>query len=87
MGDEAREILAAEPPQDNAMGIVLEAWDDLQTERPMGMDLGPVPWSSCRDWCQDHGLDAQGARILWTVIKRIDRDDRERRNRPGPGSA
>lgn len=68
------------------MGIVLEAWGDLMTERPSGMDVGPVPWSSAMDWCDRNGLDQQGARIIWTVIKRLDRDDHERRNRPAPGS-
>ncbi len=86
MGPEAREILEAEPPQDNAMGIVLEAWGDLMTCRPIGMDVGPVPWDKAMDWCDRHGLDRHASRIVWTVIQRIDRDDRERRSRPALGA-
>ena len=86
MGDEARAVLDAEPEQDDAMGLVLLAWDDLLTCRPLGMDLGPVPWSAAMDWCDRHGLDAQGARVVWSVIRRIDLADRERRTRPAPGS-
>jgi hypothetical protein len=36
-------------------------------------------------WCDRHGLDEDAAQILWTVVKRIDADDHERRNRPAPG--
>ncbi len=79
MGDEAREIFAREPPQDDAMGIVLNAWDDLQTERPIGMGEGRIPRSACRDWCKEHGLGDAEARVLWTVIKQTDVEELERR--------
>ncbi len=86
MGDEAKEILRAQPPQDNAMGVVLTAWDDLFRMRPMGMDVGLVPTDKAMCWCDRNGLDEEAADILWTVIKRLDRDDHEKRNRPAPGS-
>ena len=86
MGDEARAVLLAQPPQDNAMGVALNAWDDLLRCRPMGMDVGLVPWDVAMDWCDRAGLDDEAADILWSVIKRLDRDDHERRNRPAPGS-
>jgi hypothetical protein len=85
MSGEAREVLDAQPPQDNAMGVVLNAWDDLLRCRPMGMGVGLVPWTAAMQWCDRHGLDEDAAQILWTVVKRIDADDHERRNRPAPG--
>jgi len=86
MSAEARTILDAEPPQDSAMGVVLHAWDDLMRERPLGMDIGLVPWSAAMRWCDRRELDDEAAEILWYVIKRLDRDDHERRSRPAPGS-
>lgn len=79
MGPEAREILAQEPEQDDAMGVVLNAWDDMSTCRPVGMSEGRIPWDKVRLWGKDHGLDRDARRILWSVIKRIDIEELERR--------
>ena len=86
MPDEARGVLNAEPPQDNAMGVVLHAWEDLSTCRPIGMAVGPIPWTAAMEWCDRHDLDEQSARLLWSVIKRLDRDElsRQDKNRPAP---
>jgi hypothetical protein len=86
MGPEAREILAAEPPQDGAMAVVLTAWDDVMRMRPMGFDVGLVPTDKMMWWCDRQGMDEESADLLWAVIKRLDRDDRERRNRPQPSA-
>lgn len=89
MGPEAREIFAQEPEQDDAMGVVLNAWDDLSTCRPVGMIEGRIPWLACDRWSERHGLDNDAARILWIVIKRLDVEELERRafeasSRPAP---
>ncbi len=86
MGAEAREVLSRQPEQDNAMGVVLNAWDDMSTCRPIGMVEGRISWDVCDRWCVRHGMDDDSARILWTVIKRLDVEELERRaferNRP-----
>ncbi len=84
MGGEARAVLDAEPPQDAAMGIVLHAWGDLSTCRPVGMDVGQLPWDKVMSWCDRHQLDEDATRIVWAVIRRLDRDFFERlaKNRP-----
>ena len=79
MGSEAREVLSREPPQDDAMGVCLNAWDDLSTCRPVGMVEGRIGWDKARDWCRDRGMDHSATRILWTVIKRCDVEELERR--------
>lgn len=79
MGPEAREIFARQPPQDEAMGVCLSAWDDLSTCRPVGMAEGRIPWTACDRWCERHGLDDAAARLLWAVIKRCDIEELERR--------
>lgn len=86
MPAEARAVLREEPPQDNAMGIVLNAWEDLLTCRTGGFGDGRIPWTAAMAWCDRHELDADAARVLWQVIKRLDIADLERRsmaaNRP-----
>lgn len=85
MGAEAREIFARQPEQDDAMGIVLNAWEDLQTERPLGFGEGRIPRSKCRDWCKEQGIDTREANVIWQVIARLDIEEMERRAFEGKG--
>jgi hypothetical protein len=78
-GDEP-ETVAAEPPQDEAMGLCLHAWRDLSTERAIGMGAGPIPESKCREWCGYHGLTRESTAVMWAVICRLERDRFEREN-------
>jgi hypothetical protein len=78
-GDDA-ECFAREPEQDAAMGMCLNAYRDLGTERAIGMATGPIPWSECRDWCRYHGLDSDSTTIVWAVMCRLERDRFEREN-------
>lgn len=87
MGPEAREVLSMQPPQDDAMGVCLIAWGDLSTERPVGMVEGRIPWSACDRWAVRHGMDDDSARILWTVIKRLDIEEMDRRASAARGPA
>lgn len=80
MQGDAREVLLAEPPQTEAMGVVLNAWEDLSTERPLGPTDEQIPWSKVMRWCDRHGLDAREARIVWHVIRRQDIEELERRS-------
>lgn len=79
MGGEAREILDRQPPQDDAMGVVLNAWEDLSTCRPVGMTEGRIPWDKAKDWGIENGLDADERRLLWIVIRRLDVEEMDRR--------
>ncbi|MEO7095149.1 MAG: hypothetical protein ABI175_17950, partial [Polyangiales bacterium] len=79
MGGEAREIIEAEPPQTDAMGVVLNAWNDLSTCRQVGMSEGWIPWTAADRWCTRHGLDDDESRVLWRVIRKLDIAELERR--------
>jgi hypothetical protein len=45
-------------------------WQDVQGDRPIGMDVGPVPWSVVDRWAARHGVSDFDA--LWTVTQRLD---------------
>lgn len=79
MGPEAREIFSRQPEHDEAMGVVLTAWSDLDTCRAMGFGEGRIPWTAAKDWGHEHGLDADARRLLWTVIAKLDLEELERR--------
>jgi len=36
--------------------IYFDAFSDLQSERSVGMALGPIPWYSIVKWCELHGI-------------------------------
>jgi len=79
MGPEARAIFARQPEQDEAMGVVLMAWGDLSTCRPVGMVEGRIPWDKAKDWGIENGLDVDERRLLWRVIQRLDIEEMDRR--------
>jgi hypothetical protein len=79
MGPEGREVLSRRPPQDEAMGVVLSAWEDLSTCRPVGMTEGWIPWDKAKDWGIENGLDVEERRLLWAVIHRLDVEEMDRR--------
>jgi len=64
------------------MGLVLSAFRDLSTERPIGMAMGPIPESKCREWCIYQGLDRTSTAVVWAVIHRLDNERAERERKP-----
>ena len=56
---------------------VLRCWGDLSTERPIGMAVGPVPWSAIVRWCEFHGLDRDATRIILHVVRQLDNEQNE----------
>ena len=78
-------MLARRPPHNDTVAICVAAWHDLQSERSVaiasGMTgdtfwtrtvYGSVPWSSVDRWCIRHKLDDDNARLVWSVIQRLD---------------
>lgn len=68
-------ILDEVPPLDAAMVIVLEAWRDLETCRPIGMMAGPIPWTVMREWCRVEELDSEASGVLVAALSYVDRED------------
>lgn len=67
-------MLALEPPRDYAVVRCVEAWCDLTTTRGIGMAVGPIPWDKIVKWCEFHGLDHEGTKIMIQVIRKLDVD-------------
>lgn len=38
------------------LDIYVIAYNELQADRPIGMDVGPVPWSAIHRWGDFHGI-------------------------------
>lgn len=74
-----REIIDAQPEIDEAIGIVLAAWRDLGTCRPIGMaGAGPIPWTAIVTWADRQALDHDATELLVSVLRRLDADRAER---------
>lgn len=59
--------------------FLIEAWNDLATERPIGMATGYIPWSMIREWGRYNGLDKEGTQFLIRVIRMVDAERMEQR--------
>lgn len=44
------------PTLENGLGFYFTAYNDLKYDRPIGMTLGPIPWSSVVKWGEIHGI-------------------------------
>lgn len=66
---------ATQPPLDQAMSLVLSCWRELETHRPIGMSVGPIPLGDVRRWAREvAGLDADAEQLLVEVIRGLDAD-------------
>ncbi len=72
-------ILDEQPEVDDAMRLCIQAWQDLGTERPIGIaGAGVIPFRATLAWAQYHRLDRDATEILMTVINRLDCDRAQR---------
>lgn len=71
-------ILDRQPPHDDGVALCLTAWAELSTCRPIGMAVGPIPWTAIIEWARFHGLDREATGVLVSVIRRLDNDRAER---------
>ena len=56
-----------------ASQFYLSAYQDLQHDRPVGMALGSIPWSSIVAWGKFHGVDdPDDIDELITIIRAIE---------------
>lgn len=61
------------------MSWVLEAWADLDSERPLGFaGAGPIRWGAIRDWCCFWRVDWELTVLLLDVIRYLDVQRSER---------
>lgn len=69
---------AAQPDLDAAAALCVRAWNDLSTCRPIGMDVGPIPWTAIVTWAEFHELDLDSTMLITDVIRLLDFELSER---------
>ena len=61
------------PELEPANAFYLSAYQDLQFDRPVGMTLGPIPWSSIVSWARLHGVkDPDDIDELISIIRAVE---------------
>ncbi len=64
---------------DAAMQMVIDAWRDLEGERPLGFGVvGFVPFRAVIAWATHHRVDRDLTAMLISVIQRLDAARAER---------
>lgn len=57
------------------MAMCIEAWDDLQSCRPLGFGVaGFIPYTAITAWADRAGLDLELFNLLKAVLRQLDRD-------------
>lgn len=65
------------------LDFYFNAYIDLQNDRPMGMAIGPIPWSSIVTFAQIHSLDLDDLHELNHLIRKMEQADREHDEKKG----
>lgn len=60
------------------LGLYFDAYKELSYDRPVGMSMGPIPWSSIIKWCQLHSIhDINDINTCIRYIRELEKVDRE----------
>lgn len=63
----------AEQPPLTGLEWLWNAWNDLNTCRYIGMDVGPIPWSSVDSYARRHFLTETEFDLLWHCVRHLER--------------
>jgi len=71
-------VLENRPILLQGLGFYLNAYDQLQYDRPVGMSVGAIPWSSVINWCKLHRIyDINEIEIVLKYIRALENADRK----------
>lgn len=70
-GEEVPQAFFDRPEIEDDLRPYWAAFNDLGTERQIGMSLGPIPWSKVAEYADRYGMDET---LLQTVIRKVDSD-------------
>lgn len=69
---ETRPVLAP------GLDVYINAYQELGYDRPMGLSLGPIPWSSIIKWCEVHEInDINDIDTLIRYLRKLEQVDAE----------
>lgn len=69
---EEQRILDVRPELDDCAEDILRCWHDLESCRPMGLVVGPIPWTAIIEWARLHRWDREATVLLADVIRYLD---------------
>jgi hypothetical protein len=64
---------------DEAVDLLVRAWHDLETCRPIGMIAGLIPWTAMDRWCEVEQLDDDARKIVIGALRYVDVEDFKKR--------
>jgi len=64
--------IANAPDLEFGLEIFLAAFHDLESERVVGMDIGPIPRSAIRDYAIELDMDSDGFEDLYHHVRALD---------------
>lgn len=85
MGRKVPDAFKAQPRVRPHLLVVWDGFWELNTERQIGMVLGPIPGSAIRAYAHDAGLHGSAAETFRALIRALDADYLKRHS-PKSGS-
>lgn len=77
--------LESRPLLMSGLQFYMDAYGELQADRPIGFSVGLIPWTSCVNWCKINGIcDINEIDTFIKYIRaleKIDNDFAERKNK------
>lgn len=52
--------------------LFLRAFDELNSEREIGMGFGPIPWRAADRWARRWGIEGATFEDLWFFVRELD---------------
>jgi hypothetical protein len=66
------------------LDVYFTAYNDLSYDRPTGMSVGSIPWSSIIKWCELHSIyDINDIATCIRYIRKLEQKDNEITERKG----
>lgn len=75
------ERIANAPVLLQGLELYLEAFFELDSSRPVGFSLLPIPWGAIVDYCAVYGLDNEQREDMLYLIRRMDNAHIDRLNK------
>lgn len=66
------DVIANAPQILPGLEMYYEAFTELSTCRPMGMSIGPIPWTAIDQYGLRHGFEADGFEYLVRMVRALD---------------
>ena len=72
-GNKIPEKILNAPQVNTGLELYFNAFFELESERQIGMSIGPIPWSSINEYSKVYNLSTEQKECLFYFVRKLDR--------------